>query len=232
MPRQTCDRKAEGINLGPPTCSPPCPRQGSLTGGQVNFMQGENMRTNRSATEFALVALIVLFATTMLFAVTIRGSSGNGEDGGAPNWLLLGRSKNLSLNGNGKAATMRREIVCPNQDVENAQFSPVLTLSGSCDSGTIMLIYQFQSTASNLAITFKSLAGFDGTNVNNYGVMICDSPNNTIELCTNSPQSGIPNITTTTGKSTVTSPVNCWRTSSWARRASSRGSATRLNRVL
>src|SRR5579872_1844042 len=143
------------------------------------------MRTNRSATEFALVAVIVLCATTMLFAVTIRGSSANGEDSGAPHWLLLGRSKNLSLSGNGKTATMRREIVCPNQDVENAQFSPVLTLSGSCDSGTLMLIYQFQSTASNLGITFKSLAGFDGTNVNNYGVMICDSPNNTIELCTN-----------------------------------------------
>lgn len=165
------------------------------------------MRTNRSATEYALVALIVLCATTMLLAVTIRGSSANGEDSGAPHWLLVGRSKNLSLSGNGKTATMRREIVCPNQDVENAQFSPVLTLSGSCDSGTLMLIYQFQSTASNLAITFKSLAGFDATNVNNYGVMICDSPNNTIELCTNSPASGIPNITTTTGKSLLTFTV-------------------------
>jgi hypothetical protein len=165
------------------------------------------MRTNRSAFEFALAALIVLCATTMLFAVTIRGSSANGEDSGAPHWLLLGRSKNLSLSGNGKTATMRREIVCPNQDVENAQFSPVLTLSGSCDSGTTMLIYQLQSTASNLAVTFKSLAGFDGTNANNFGVMICDSPNNTIELCTNAPASAIPNITTTTTKSSVTFTV-------------------------
>ena len=165
------------------------------------------MRTNRSATEFALVALIVLCATTMLFAVTIRGSSANGEDSGAPHWLLLGRSKNLSLSGNGKTATMRREIVCPNQDVENAQFSPVLTLSGSCDSGTIMLIYQLQSTASDLAVTFKSLASFDGTNAANYGVMICDSPNNTIELCTNAPQSSIPNITTTFTKSSLTFTV-------------------------
>jgi hypothetical protein len=165
------------------------------------------MRTNPSATEFALVALIVLCATTMLFAVTIRGSSANGEDSGAPNWLLLGRSKNLSLNGNGKTATMRREIVCPNQDVENAQPAPVLTLSGSCNSGASMLVYQLQSTAANLAVTFKSLAGFDGTNANNFGVMICDSPNNTIELCTNAPASNIPNITTTTTKNSVTFTV-------------------------
>jgi hypothetical protein len=165
------------------------------------------MKTNPSVAEFALVALIVLCATTMLFAVTIRGSSGNGEDSGAPHWLLLGRSKNLSLHGNGKAATMRREIVCPNQDVENAQPTPVLTLSGSCDSGASMLVYQLQSTAANLAVTFKSLAGFDGTNANNFGVMICDSPNNTIELCTNAPASNIPNISTTTTKSSVTFTV-------------------------
>jgi hypothetical protein len=164
------------------------------------------MRTNRSATEFALVAVIVLCATTMLFAVTIRGSSANGEDSGAPHWLLLGRSKNLTLSGNGKTATMRREIVCPNQDVENAQFSPVLTLSGSCDSGTIMLIYQLQSTASDLAVTFKSLAGFN-TATAYYGVMICDSPNNTIELCTNAPQTSIPDITTTFTNSSVTFTV-------------------------
>jgi hypothetical protein len=70
-----------------------------------------------------------------------------------------------------------------------------------------MLVYQFQSTAANLAVTFKSLAGFDGTNANNFGVMICDSPNNTIELCTNAPASNIPNITTTTTKNSVTFTV-------------------------
>jgi hypothetical protein len=165
------------------------------------------MRTNRSAAEFALVALIVLCATTFLFAFTIRGSSANGVDSNAPNWLLLGRSKNLSLKGNGKTATMRREIVCPNQDVENARSAPVLTLSGSCDSGASMLVYQLQSSASNLALTLKSLAGFDATNANNFGVMICDSPDNTIELCTNAPVSSIPNITTTTTTNSVTFTV-------------------------
>jgi len=165
------------------------------------------MKTNRRVTTSALVAVIVLCATTMLFALTIRGSSANGEDGGAPHWLLVGRSKNFSLSGNGKTATMRREIVCPNQDVENAQFSPVLTLSGSCDSGTLMLIYQFQSTATDLAINFKSLVAFDGSTQTNFGVMICDQPTNTIELCTNAPSTSIPAITTTTGKSSLTFTV-------------------------
>jgi len=165
------------------------------------------MRMNRSATQLTVVALIVLCATTMLFAVTIRGASQNGEDSGAPHWMLVGRMKLLSLKGNNKTATMRREVVCPNQDVEDAQASPVLTLSGSCDSGNYLSIFQVQSTATNLTVTFNSLTGFDGTNVNNFGVMICDSPNNTIELCTNSAASGIPNITTTTTKTSVTFTV-------------------------
>jgi hypothetical protein len=165
------------------------------------------MKKNRSAIQLPVVALIVLCATTMLFAVTIRGSSGNGEDSGAPHWMLVGRMKLLTLKGNNKTATIRREIVCPNQDTEDAQASPVLTLSGSCDSGAYLAIYQVQSTAANLVVSFKSLTGFDSTNVNNFGVMICDSPNNTIELCTKASASGIPNITTTTTANSVTFTV-------------------------
>ena len=165
------------------------------------------MKMNRSATMFALVGVIVLCTTTMLFAVTIRRSSDNGVDNGAPHWLLVGRMKLVTLNGNGKTATFRREVVCPQQDVENAQTNPTLTLSGSCDQGAYMLVYQFQSTASNLSITFKSLSGFDGTNANNYGVMICDSSQNTIELCTNAPATSIPNIATSFTKNSVTFTV-------------------------
>src|SRR5215468_9320942 len=124
-------------------------------------MRGENMRTNRTPAVFTLVALIVLCGTTMLFALTIRGSSGNGEDGGAPHWLLVGRNKLVTLHGNGKTATFRREVVCPQQDVENTQSNPVLNLSGSCDSGNYLLVYQFQSTAANLKVTFNSLTGFN-----------------------------------------------------------------------
>ena len=166
------------------------------------------MTSNRTATKFALVVLAVLCAAAMASAGTIRGSSGNGEDGGAPNWLLLGRSQSISLAANGKKATMTREIICLGQDVENARPSPTLTLSGSCDTGDYMYLFQFQSTATNLGVAIGKLSGFDPTNVNNFGVMICDSPNNTIEMCTNDPTgTHIPNFAATAGKTSVTFTV-------------------------
>jgi hypothetical protein len=170
-------------------------------------MHGEKMTSNRTTT-FALVALAVFYAAAMASAtVTIRGSSGNGEDSNAPNWLLLGRSRARSLAANGKTAIMTREIVCLNQDVENALPSPTPSLSGSCDSGVYMYVFQFQSTATNVAVAVGKLGGFDPTNANNFGVMICDSPNNTIEMCTNDPGTGIPNITATATKNSVTFTV-------------------------
>jgi hypothetical protein len=165
------------------------------------------MRLNRSASTFALVALTLLCIATMAFAVTIRGASGNGEDSGAPHWLLLGRSRDVTLTNNGKVATMRWEIVCPNQDAEDSQPSPVLTLSGSCDTNAYLFVFQFQSSATNLNVVIGNLHGFDSTNANNFGVMRCDSPNNTIELCTNATISQIPNITATATTNAVTFAV-------------------------
>ena len=165
------------------------------------------MTSNRIATKFALVALAVLCAATMAAAGTIRGSSGNGEDSNAPNWLLLGRSQSIPLAANGKKANMTREIICLNQDVENARPSPTLTLSGSCDTGDYMYLFQFQSTATNLGVAIGKLSGFDSTNVNNFGVMICDSPTNTIEMCTNDDGTHIPNFTAVAAKTSVTFTV-------------------------
>jgi hypothetical protein len=166
------------------------------------------MTLNRIAAKFALVALAVLCAATMASAGTIRGSSGNGEDSNAPNWLLLGRSQSITLTVTGKKATMTREIICLSQDVEDAFSSPTLTLSGSCDTGDYMYLFQFQSTATNLGVAIGKLSGFDSTNVNNFGVMICDSPTNTIEMCTNDPTgTHIPNFTAVAAKTSVTFTV-------------------------
>src|SRR5258706_14237892 len=145
------------------------------------------MTSNRTATKFAMVALAVLYAATMASAGTIRGTSGSGEDSNAPNWLLLGRSKAIPLAANGKTATMTREIVCLNQDVENAFPSPTLSLSGSCDSGSYLFLFQFQSTSANVGVSIGKLVGFVPGNVNNFGVIICDSSANTIEMCSNDP---------------------------------------------
>jgi len=170
---------------------------------------GENMTLNRTATKFALIVLTLLCAATIASAtVIIRGSSGNGEDSSAPNWLLLGPSRDKSLAANGKKATMRREIICLSQDVENAFPTPTLTLSGSCDTGDYMYLFQLQSTSANVRVTIGQLSGFDPSNANNFGVMICDSTTNTIEMCTNDPTgTNIPNITASTTKTSVTFTV-------------------------
>jgi hypothetical protein len=165
------------------------------------------MTSNRIASKFALIVLTVLCAVTMTSAGTIRGSSDNGEDSNAPNWLLLGRSKSITLTVTGKKATMTREIICLSQDVENAFSSPTLTLSGSCDTGDYMYLFQFQSTSVNLGVSIGRLSGFDPSNVNNFGVMRCDSPTNTIEMCTNDDGTHIPNFTTSTTKTSVTFTV-------------------------
>jgi hypothetical protein len=166
------------------------------------------MKPNRIASKFALVALTVFCAATMAFTQKIRGSSDNGEDSNAPNWLLLGRSQSISLAANGKKAISTREIICLNQDVENARPSPTLTLSGSCDTGDYMYLFQFQSTSANVGVSIGKLSGFDFKNVNNFGVMICDSPTNTIEMCTNDPTgTHIPSMTIAASKTAVTFTV-------------------------
>jgi len=166
------------------------------------------MTLNRIAAKFALIALAILGTATMASAGTIRGVSADGEDSNAPNWLLLGRSKSIPLAANGKKATMTREIVCLSQDVENAFPSPTLTLSGSCDKGDYMHVFQFQSTSANLGVSIGKLVGFDPSNANNFGVLICDSSTNTIAMCTNDPTgTHIPNFTAVAGKTSVTFTV-------------------------
>lgn len=165
------------------------------------------MTLNRIASKFALIVLTVLCAAT-IGSGTIRGVSSDGEDSNAPNWLLLGRSKSIPLAANGKKATMTREIVCLSQDVENAFPSPTPTLSGSCDQGDYMYAFQFQSTSANVGVSIGKLVGFDPSNVNNYGVLICNSSTNTIAMCTNDPDgSHIPNFTAVAAKTSVTFTV-------------------------
>jgi hypothetical protein len=103
---------------------------------------------------------------------------------------------------------MTREIICLSQDVENARPSPTLTLSGSCDTGDYMYLFQFQSTSANVGVSIGKLSGFDFGNVSNFGVMICNSPTNTIEMCTNDPTgTHIPNFTAAASKTAVTFTV-------------------------
>ena len=210
---QGCDQTAKGIKSSS-TCavlfgSYPLTSISEGAGTyRSSFVWGENMTLNRIVAKFALIALAILGTATMASAGTIRGVSADGEDSNAPNWLLLGRSKSIPLAANGKKATMTREIVCLSQDVENAFPSPTPTLSGSCDKGDYMHVFQFQSTSANLGVSIGKLVGFDPTNVNNFGVLICDSSTNTIAMCTNDPTgTHIPNFTAIAGKTSVTFTV-------------------------
>jgi hypothetical protein len=210
---QGCDGTAKGIKSSSACAvlfgSYPLTSISEGTGTyRSTFVWGENMTLNRIAAKFALIALAILGTATMASAGTIRGVSADGEDSNAPNWLLLGRSKSIPLAANGKKATMTREIVCLSQDVENAFPSPTPTLSGSCDKGDYMHVFQFQSTSANLGVSIGKLVGFVPSNANNFGVLICDSSANTIAMCTNDPTgTHIPNFTAVAGKTSVTFTV-------------------------
>jgi hypothetical protein len=147
-----------------------------------------------------LVVLAVVSTVAIAFAgVPIRGSSNNGTSSGAPTWLLLARTEPVAVtNANGKSVMMAREVVCPQQDVEASLSSPTLDLSGSCDSGEYLFIFQFTSASTNVTVQFNQLVNFvpDQT-LPNYGALVCDdSDANNLEMCTNDPTgSDLPNIT-------------------------------------
>jgi hypothetical protein len=153
------------------------------------------MKLNATTT---LVAIALLCGATLASATTIRGSSGNGTDTDAVDWLLSGRVSIFPLSANGKSAKATREIVCMNQDVEATLPSPNQTLAGSCDSGNYMYLFQLQSSSTNVSVAIGRLVGFDPTDATSYGVMICDNSSlNSIEMCTTATATQIPTITTT-----------------------------------
>jgi len=134
--------------------------------------------------------LAFLLSTTVAFAVVpVRGASQNGQSGDAPQWKLIARSGPVALSANGKKATMTREIICANQDVD-ASSGGNQSAPGSCDSGDYIFVFQFQSTAASLTVNITRLTGFsldpsDGSINPSYGVLVCDDANgNTQELCT------------------------------------------------
>jgi len=156
----------------------------------------------------AIAAIVLLIGATLASATTIRGSSGNGADTDAVNWLLSGRLAIFHLAASGKSAQGTREIVCMNQDVEATLPSPDQTLAGSCDSGNYMFLFQVQSTSSNVSVAIGRLVGFDPTDATSYGVMICDNSSvNSIEMCTTATKTQIPTINPIVSKTAVTFPV-------------------------
>lgn len=165
------------------------------------------MKFSRPNFSLCLVVLVVLCASTAAFAkLPVRRSSQNGEDINAAHWNLLSVSQPLTLVTKGKRAVVTRQIICVNQDVENAQSTPDVALTGTCESGLYLHVFQLKSTSTDVRVNIMQLVGFvpddgvaDGTP--NYGVLTCDSPDNTLELCTNDTDPDhIPEITFTVAK--------------------------------
>ncbi len=163
-----------------------------------------NFRSPRIISSLLIVTF--LFGSTLAFAkVPVRGSSGNGENSNAANWNLLSVSQPQSLSANGKKVIVTRQIVCLNQDVEDSLSSPTPSLTGTCGGGEYLHIFQLKSTSANVTVTLGQLVGFVAdSNFGNYGVMVCDSSSNTLELCTTDPndpnENNIPNITFSVAK--------------------------------
>jgi hypothetical protein len=152
----------------------------------------------RTNTLLSLLVATVLSTSPAAFAkMPIRGSSQNGENSNAANWNLLSVGEPMTLSANGKKVIVTRQIICVNQDVENAFSSPNPLLTGTCDGKTYMHVFQFKSSSANVTVTLGQLVGFvENTAGGNYGVMVCDNNGNSLELCTNNPaEDNIPDIT-------------------------------------
>jgi len=142
---------------------------------------------------YFLVASVVIGGLSAKAAgVPIRQSSDNGTPTNAVTWNLLGRTVPVTLTGNGKSITMRREVICPQQDVASSKGDN--SAAGGCSSGEYLLLYQILSNSKNVTLELSGLeAGtfskVGGNGSGTYGVMICDDANNDAELCTEDSES-------------------------------------------
>jgi hypothetical protein len=157
------------------------------------------MKRNRFAA-FLVVTIICLLGLASA-ATNVRGSSGNGQSADAPNWRLLARNKEVTLTITNKLAYVQREIICLNQTVEAAVPNPDPNLAGTCFDGVYMYLFQVQSKSEDVRLVVSDLLGFSEDSAD-YGVMICD-PENTMELCTNTPATDLPDVIATVTKTSV-----------------------------
>lgn len=148
----------------------------------------------------ALVALPAFAGT-----IPVRGASRNGENSSAQFWALFGPTQVATLVKGTTNVSYKLQVVCPNQQVTNASNPTDEFDNGSCDDAAFMYIFQLKSTATNVTVQLSGLTGFvaDST-APNYGVMLCDSSANTLELCTTGTEDQLPAITFSTNATNTT----------------------------
>lgn len=140
---------------------------------------------------------ICLLVAIPLLAISIptRGSSRNGSDDIAQFWNLMGPTQVVTLTKGATTVNYKQQVVCPSQDV-TAAVNPSDTLhDGACEGGSYLFIYQLRSSATNVTVQLSGLSGFvPDAGSPNYGVMLCDSSTNTLELCTTGTAAQLPAI--------------------------------------
>jgi hypothetical protein len=152
-----------------------------------------------------IVICLLVALPALAGVIPVRGTSRNGEDGGAAFWAALGPTQLLTLQKGTTKVMYKQQVVCPTQDFTNASNPSDTQNAGACEGGSYLFIYQLRSTSTNVNILLSGIMGFtpDATSPN-YGVMVCDSTTNTLEMCTTATQSQLPAITFSTNAANTT----------------------------
>jgi hypothetical protein len=158
-----------------------------------------------------VVGLMLLISAAASAAVPVRGASKNGTNSSQPNMNLFGPTQAAPKSN----VTVAVQYICPGQDVADSEpgnftdsdpnAPDTLKLAGSCTSGFYKFLVQAQPTKlkKSLSVTFNNLVGFtaatdETADFNNptYGIQLCDTGGNTLELCTNLAEADLPVINT------------------------------------
>jgi hypothetical protein len=163
------------------------------------------MRSKSMIGRVGVFVICLLVSMPALASIPVRGSSRNGENGSAAFWAALGPTQLLTLVQGTTKVMYKEQVVCPQQDFANASDPTDTQNAGACESGSYLFIYQLRSTSTNVSILLSGIMGFtpDSTSPN-YGVMLCDSTTNTLELCTTATQDQLPAITFTPNSTNTT----------------------------
>ena len=149
-----------------------------------------------------LVALPALAAT-----IPVRGSSRNGENSSAQFWNLGGPTQVLNTSKGTTQLTYKYQVVCPTQQVTAAVNPTDEFDNGACADSNYMFVFQLNSTATNVTVQLGGMSGFtfnDDPDNGTFGVLLCDSSANTLELCTKATQEQLPAITFSSTATTAT----------------------------
>jgi hypothetical protein len=209
LPRlQRISRFSELGGRGAPFSSSSAPgRETAIYRGSGRYFQESNMKKRFSCRAMLVLGGIVLWSVAS-FAVPVRGASKNGVDANAPFWNLWGPTAGV-LDDSGDVL-IRSQVLCTNSQVAAAQDNTDSAHAGSCLDGAYTFLFQLQSKAKHVTVVLDNLIGFTpdaNSPIASYGVELCDTEMNTLQLCTTATADQLPNIktviTTTAKKSKI-----------------------------